>query len=236
MTSYYLQWESVYLQWVFVFVTPCYLQTEHWLQSASFMMLVVRIGTVGEEVNAAPPALGTSLMWMTVGTGTCAWKSKAHPSYPPTCYLPLHHEDHFWPLIAVTAPQAPPHPHISGLETRGCIDWFETVYLRLAYLSSQLYLHHKKIISCDYLLFLLAPSLFLSLSVLSISTLLRPVVAWPTPSSSANPIHLLVFFLVFSFSSGVEVVNNEGLIPSTASMCVLLCRHSSASCLFTQPC
>lgn len=55
MTSYYLQWESVYLQSVFVFVTLCYLRTEHWVQSGSFLMLVARMGTVDEEVNAAPP-------------------------------------------------------------------------------------------------------------------------------------------------------------------------------------
>lgn len=83
----------------------------------------------------------------------------------PGVLLPLHHEDHFWPLTALTVPQAPPHPHISGLQTWRFIDWFGIVLLRFAYLSLQLCLHHKKIISCDYLLFLIcSPHLSSSLS------------------------------------------------------------------------
>lgn len=114
--------------------------------------------------------------------------SRPSPTPPPKCYCPLHHEDHFWPLTALTAPQAPADSHLSGLQTWGFIDWFGIVLLRLAYLSLQLCLHHKKIISCDYLLFLicslclfsshsLSLSVPISVSVLSISTSLRSVVA-----------------------------------------------------------
>lgn len=88
-----------------------------------------------------------------MGIGTRAVKSE--PTRIPEVLLPLHHKDHFWPLPALTAPQALSHPHISGLQTWGSIDWFGIVLLRLAYLSLQLCLHHKKIISCDYLLFLI---------------------------------------------------------------------------------
>lgn len=102
------------------------------------------------------------------------------------CYCPLHHEDHFWPLTALTAPRAPTDSHLSGLQTWGFIDCFGIVLLRLPYLSLQLCLHHKKIISRDYLLFLmcplaisfpLTPSVCTSAPVLSISTSLHSVVA-----------------------------------------------------------
>lgn len=92
----------------------------------------------------------------------------------------------FGPLTALTAPQAPTDSHLSGLQTWGFIDCFGIVLLRLAYLSLQLCLHHKKIISRDYLLFLmcplafsfpLTPSVCTSAPVLSISTSLRSVVA-----------------------------------------------------------
>lgn len=102
---------------------------------------------------------------ITMGTGTRAGKFEPPPQHSPKCYCPLHHEDHFWPLTALTAPRAPTDSHLSGLQTFGFIDWFGIVLLRLAYLSLQLCLHHKKIISRDYLLFLMcrSSSLFLSL-------------------------------------------------------------------------
>lgn len=113
----------------------------------------------------------------------------------PGVLLPLHHEDHFWPLTALTAPQAPPQPHISGFQTWRFIDWFGIVLLRFAYLSLQLCLHHKKIISCDYLLFLIcSPHLSSSLSLalfLSISTPLCCSMTYLKPSSSSSSLRRL---------------------------------------------
>lgn len=126
------------------------------------------------------------ILGITMGTGTCAGKSEPPPQHSPKCYCPLHHEDHFWPLTALTAPRAPTDSHLSGLQTGSFIDCFGIVLLRFAYLSLQLCLHHKKIISHDYLLFLmcplavsipLTPCVCTSAPVLSISTLLRSVVA-----------------------------------------------------------
>lgn len=50
----------------------------------------------------------TFLLGFSLGTGTHAVKSE--PTGLPEVLLPLYHEDHFWPLTAQTAPQAPAHP------------------------------------------------------------------------------------------------------------------------------
>lgn len=58
----------------------------------------------------------------------------------------------------------------------------------------------------------------------------------PQPHPSPRFLSVILSSALFFYSLGVEVVNREGLISSTVSLCVLLYRHSSASCLFTQPC
>lgn len=142
---------------------------------------------------------------------------------------PPSHKDHFWPLTALTDPREPPHPHlpVSGLQTWLFIDRFGMVLLRIAYLSLQLCLHHKKIISCDYLLFLICSLyLFSSLSLFCRfplhSALLLHDPPHPLPRPHLYPCLSFSHSLLgsFFFILGVEVVNREGLISSTVSLWV----------------
>lgn len=173
-----------------------------------------------------------AVVCVSVGTAT-----RAVSRWPPKVLLPLHHKDHFWPLSALTAPQAPSHPahlHNTGLYW---LVWNpppqESLLILAALPPSQE----------DNLLWLPSISHLLSLSLFLFWSLCRfPLHSTQSLHAPLSPEHThltLTFFLWFSlqlfFRLEVEVVNREGLISSTASLCVLLYRQSLASCLFTQP-
>lgn len=161
-----------------------------------------------------------------MGTGTHA--VKLCPQAPQSITAPTS----WGPLLAPYCPNCPsstattsPQPPTLGLQTRGFIDWFWIILYRIAYLSLRLCLHHKKIISCDYLLFLIG-----SLAHSLISTLLCCFMTKaPAHLNSIPPPSHSLFSSFFSLGGWIQKASSP-----VSSYCVLLYRHSSASCLFTQ--
>lgn len=128
------------------------------------------------------------------------------PQAPMKCYSPYIMRTTFWPLTALTAPLAPPHPPISGLQTWG-LYWLvwdrppQGILLILAALPPS---QEDNLLWLPSISHLLALSLFLSLSLfcrfpLHSGLLLHDLHHHPHHHHNApNPIHPLAFFLLFS--------------------------------------